>query len=105
MLCVIFVEVFTLKTLKIMTEDKMKEANELRGKIDDLKNHHRAIMNYNGEAVTPERRILRSGLRDSTADRILRDEFLPIAPPVIIEMYLLNVNKEIDRLEKEFESL
>lgn len=88
-----------------MTEEKREQANEIRKSIDELKEHRRLILTYNGDVISPGRRTLKAGLSDSTSDRLLRNKFLPFNPAVVVDLYLVNLNAEIDRLELEFSSL
>ncbi|MDR2127358.1 MAG: hypothetical protein LBP63_11095 [Prevotellaceae bacterium] len=83
-----------------MTQKTLQKAKEIESEIDGLKGTLNNILNKN--------RInnhLELQLSDSSGKTWLRNKYLPSTVEDFLNEYCINISKEIDRLEKEFEKL
>jgi hypothetical protein len=91
-----------------MEKEKLEKANAIIKAIEGLKTHllkiahfgasaNRDVVIYNNATV-----IIAPGKLEH---RTLRNDFLPVTPESFMHIYIINVKAEIERLEKEFESL
>jgi hypothetical protein len=97
-----------------MTTEKLKQATDLKAKIDALKDHRDDIHNIatkqrwadnntDAEMEGCEIDMVRYG--SDWSNKRLRRTFLPLNMKDMITLYLQRVDNEITRLEAEFKAL
>jgi len=94
-----------------MTTEKLKQANDLQAKIDELKKHKEEVEATAfriSQNFAVDREIADGWLyisRTAFTSRTLSDDFLAINKKDLITIYLQRVDNEITRLEAEFAAL
>lgn len=88
-----------------MTEEKLEQSQELNKQIIELKKHYDYVKT--DKEAPYEGQFARIYIEPATSEsqRQLRKDLLPISLPEFVEMYLAKVEKQIKKLEKEFEKL
>lgn len=90
---------------KTMTEEKLVQANELEKEITDLKNHRDYVKTERDDAYEGPRCKMVIESNFEAPQKVIQPEFMPVALPEFVEMYLTKVEKQIKKLEEEFEKL
>lgn len=89
-----------------MTDEKLKEAQGLAKKIEDLKSHVKFVKaDYENPYEDTGADIYVEPNNSRYDKRRLLKEFLPFTIPEFVDMYIHRAEKEIKKLEKEFEKL
>lgn len=93
-----------------MTIEQLEKATKLKEEINELKRHKKVMITTDGGSEeTPfnqENFRLKLDPNQKSADlRHLRPLYLPISAHDFIDMYIRNVEKQIKKLEAEFEKI
>ena len=88
-----------------MTEEKLSQAKGLEKEISKLKEHYSYVKTTNVNIYEGIEATIFVSPTNASNKRDLINAFLPISVPEFVEMYLNKVEKQIKKLEKEFEKL
>jgi chaperonin cofactor prefoldin len=88
-----------------MKTELLNQAISLRDKIQDIKRHLEKIKTDRESPYDNEGSFLHAEPDFEENMKKLRNEFLPISISEFMEMYIARIEKEIKKLEKEFEKL
>lgn len=86
-----------------MNKEKLKQSNDLRAQIDGLIEHRKHIMKWWDEVINGRRTLSLTQYEEKDID--LRRGFLLLPVPKLMELYLSELEKEIEIQEKQFEAL
>lgn len=93
---------------KEMTEEKLAQAKKLEEEISRLRQHYRSIKTSRDNAYESSpgsRPAIKVEPNFESREKSLMLDLLPIDLSEFMELYLTKVEKQIKKLEKEFEKL
>ena len=90
---------------KQMNNETLQRAKQLEKDIEELKKHYAFVKTDMENPYNDPTSVMYLAPNNSGNQRKLKHDFLPIAMPEFAEMYLAKVEKQIKKLEKEFEKL
>jgi ribosome recycling factor len=88
-----------------MTDETLQRAKQLEKEIEELKKHCEYIRTEKENPYEGSKAEIYIETINEDRHRRLEKDFLPIALPEFVEMYLAKVEKHIKKLEKELEKL
>lgn len=88
-----------------MTKELLQQSIDLEKKIHDLKVHYEQVKTEKELPYETDKARIHVEPNFENTQRRLLEQFLPVSLAEFMEMYLSKVEKEIKKIEKQFEKL